>query len=115
MIQVCRRLDGLPLAIELAAARLRSLSLAQLESRLDDRFRLLTGRRHAEVPRQQTLQAVVAWSYDLLDDVEKLVFSRMAVFPDHFTLEMAEAVGSAPPVDSGTSSISSRASSTNRW
>jgi len=97
--QVCRRLDGLPLAIELAAARLRSLSLTQLESRLDDRFRLLTGTRRAEVPRQQTLQAVVAWSYDLLDDMEKLVFSRLAVFPDHFTLEMAEAVASGPTVD----------------
>ncbi len=97
--QVCRRLDGLPLAIELAAARLRSLSLTQLESRLDDRFRLLTGNRHAEVHRQQTLQAVVAWSYDLLDDREKLVFSRLAVFPDHFTLDMAEAVASGPPVD----------------
>jgi len=99
--QVCRRLDGLPLAIELAAARLRSLSLTQLESRLDDRFRLLRGKRHVDVPRQQTLHAVVAWSYDLLNDDERLVFSRLAVFPDHFTLDMAEAVVSAPPVDAG--------------
>ena len=101
VIQVCRRLDGLPLAIELAAARLRSLSLTQLESRLDDRFHLLTGKRHAEVPRQQTLEAVVAWSYDLLNDVEKLVFSRLGVFPDHFALDMAEAVAAGTPVDAG--------------
>jgi len=101
VVRVCRRLDGLPLAIELAAARLRSLSLTQLESRLGDRFRLLTGKRHAAVPRQQTLQAVVGWSYDLLDDLEKLVFSRLAVFPDHFTLDMAEAVASDPLVDEG--------------
>jgi len=97
--RVCRRLDGLPLAIELAAARLRSLSLAQLEARLDDRFRLLTGRRHAEVGRQRTLEAVVAWSYDLLDEEDKAVFSRLAVFPDHFTLEMAESVVAGSPVE----------------
>jgi predicted ATPase/class 3 adenylate cyclase len=97
--QVCRQLDGLPLAIELAAARLRSLSLAQLESRLDDRFRLLVGSRHAKVARQRTLEAVVAWSYELLDVQEQQVFRRVAVFPDHFALEMAEAVVSDNSVD----------------
>jgi predicted ATPase/DNA-binding XRE family transcriptional regulator len=96
VMQVCRRLDGLPLAIELAAARLRALSLSQLAARLDDQFWLLTGASRAEVSRQRTLEAVVAWSYDLLSEVEQRVFARLAVFPDHFTLEMAEAVVSEP-------------------
>jgi predicted ATPase/class 3 adenylate cyclase len=96
--RVCRRLDGLPLAIELAAARLRAISLSQLEARLNDQFWLLTARDRTEVPRQRTLETVVAWSYDLLSDVEQRVFARLAVFPDHFTLEMAEAVVSEPPV-----------------
>jgi predicted ATPase/transcriptional regulator with XRE-family HTH domain len=94
--QVCRRLDGLPLAIELAAARLRALSLPQLAARLDEQFWLLTGMSRTEVSRQRTLEAVVAWSYDLLSEVEQRVFARLAVFPDHFTLEMAEAVVSEP-------------------
>ena len=97
-MQVCRRLDGLPLAIELAAARLRALSLSQLAARLDDQFWLLTGGSRAQVPRQRTLEATVAWSYDLLSEVEQRVFARLAVFPDHFTLDMAEAVVSEPPV-----------------
>jgi predicted ATPase/DNA-binding XRE family transcriptional regulator len=92
VMQVCRRLDGLPLAIELAAARLRALSLSHLAARLDDKFWLLTGASRTEVSRQRTLEAVVAWSYDLLSEVEKRTFARLAVFPDHFTLEMAEAV-----------------------
>ena len=99
VMKVCRRLDGLPLAIELAAARLRAMSVSQLAARLDDQFWLLTGGGRAEVPRQRTLEAVVAWSYDLLSDVEQHVFARLAVFPDHFTLEMAEAVVSGPPVN----------------
>jgi predicted ATPase/DNA-binding XRE family transcriptional regulator len=94
--QVCRRLDGLPLAIELAAARLRALSLSQLAARLDDQFWLLTGASRTEVSRQRTLEAVVAWSYDLLSESEQRTFARLAVFPDHFTLEMAEAVLSEP-------------------
>jgi predicted ATPase/class 3 adenylate cyclase len=97
--RICRRLDGLPLAIELAAARLRFLSLTQLESRLDDRFRLLAGSGHREEARQRTLEAVVSWSYDLLDDAERAVFRRLAVFPDHFTLDMAEGVVPGGPVD----------------
>ena len=99
VVHVCRRLDGLPLAIELAASRLRALSLEQLVVRLDDRFRLLTGGSRSDLPRQRTLEAVVAWSYDLLSDDEREVFARLAVFPTHFSLEMAEAVVSGPPVD----------------
>lgn len=86
---ICRRLDGLPLAIELAAARLQSMSLRQLVERLDDRFRLLRGGRYH---RQRTLEAVVSWSYDLLDEPEQAVFRRVAGFADSFTLEGAEAV-----------------------
>jgi predicted ATPase/class 3 adenylate cyclase len=99
VIQVCRRLDGLPLAIELAAVRLRAMSLSQLASRLDAQFWRLTAGGRTEIPRQATLEAVVAWSYDLLSEVEQHALARLAVFPDHFTLEMAEAVVSAPPVD----------------
>jgi len=97
--QVCRRLDGLPLAIELAAARLRALSLEQLAARLDDRFRILTGGGRGELARQRTLEAVVAWSYELLREDEREVFVRLAVFPDHFSLEMAEAVVAGGAVD----------------
>ena len=98
VVQVCRRLDGLPLAIELAAVRLRAMSLSQLASRLDDQFWRLTGGGRTEIARQRTLEAVVAWSYDLLSEAEQRAFARLAVFPDHFTLEMAEAVVSDPPV-----------------
>ena len=96
VMQICLRIDGLPLAIELVAARLRALSLAQLASRLDDQFWQLTGGGHNQIPRQRTLEAVVAWSYDLLTEVEQRAFARLAVFPDYFTLEMAEAVVSEP-------------------
>jgi predicted ATPase len=89
---VCRRLDGLPLAIELAAARLRSLSLRQIAERLDDRFQLLTGGARTAAERQRTLEAVVAWSYDLLDESERSVFRRVAAFADSFTLDAAEGV-----------------------
>ncbi|MBT2231526.1 BTAD domain-containing putative transcriptional regulator [Nonomuraea sp. NEAU-A123] len=78
--EVCRRLDGLPLAIELAAARLRSMPLAQLAARLDDRFRLLTAGSRTALPRHQTLRAVVEWSWDLLDDAERLLARRFSVF-----------------------------------
>jgi predicted ATPase/class 3 adenylate cyclase len=89
---VCRRLDGMPLAIELAAARLRSLSLADLRDRLDQRFRLLTGGSRAALARQQTLLATVAWSYSLLDRAEQQLLGRLAVFPESFDLSGAEAV-----------------------
>jgi len=99
VVQLCRRLDGLPLAIELAASRLRALSVEQVAVRLDDRFRILAGGSRADLPRQRTLEAVVAWSYDLLDDLERTVFARLGVLPDHFTLEMAEAIVSGGGVD----------------
>ena len=97
-LHVCRRLDALPLAIELAAARMRGLSLEQLASRLDDRFHLLTGGSRTDLPRHQTLQAVVTWSYDLLEESEQRVFCRLSVFADDFSLEAAEDVVSGPPV-----------------
>ena len=92
LVAVCRRLDGLPLALELAAARVRVLSVEQLAARLDDRFRLLTGGSRTAPPRQQTLRATVAWSYDLLPPVERRLFERLAVFAGGWTLEAAERV-----------------------
>ena len=89
---ICTRLDGMPLAIELAAARARSLAPTQLAARLDDRFRLLTGGSRTALPRQQTLQALVDWSHELLDDRERAVLRRTSVFVGGFTLEAAEAV-----------------------
>lgn len=89
---ICRRLDGLPLAVELAAARLRSLTLATLAERLDDRFRLLTVGSRTALPRQQTLRAVVDWSYDLLFEDERRLFARLSVFVGGCDLDAAEAV-----------------------
>jgi predicted ATPase len=89
---ICARLDGLPLAIELAAARTRAFPLAQIASRLDDRFRLLTGGSRTALPRQQTLRAVVDWSYELLFEDEQRVFERLAVLPGGCDLATAEAV-----------------------
>lgn len=96
---LCHRLDGMPLAIELAAARLRILSPEQIASRLDDRFRLLTGGSRTALPRQQTLQAAIDWSYDLLEEQEKVLFDRLSVFQGGFTLEAAEAVCASAPLD----------------
>ena len=92
IVSICRRLDGLPLAIELAAARLRSLSLNGLLDRLDQRFRLLTGGSRTALPRQQTLWATVEWSYSLLNDVERSLLRRLSVFAEGFDLDAAEAV-----------------------
>jgi predicted ATPase len=97
---MCGRLDGLPLAVELAAARVRTLSLSQIRQRLDERFRLLTGASRDAAPRQRTLESVVAWSYDLLNEPERAVFRRLAVFTATFPLEAAEAVCAAAPVSS---------------
>jgi predicted ATPase/class 3 adenylate cyclase len=97
--QVCRRLDGLPLAIELAAARLRSLSLTELSTRLDDRFRLLTGGNRTAPSRQRTLEAVVAWSYELLAEPERELFRAVSVFPDSFALDAVVAVTSTDMLD----------------
>ncbi|MEU7468182.1 BTAD domain-containing putative transcriptional regulator [Streptomyces sp. NPDC044984] len=90
--EICRRLDGLPLAIELAAARLRMLTPRQIADRLDDRFRLLTSGSRTVLPRQQTLRAVVDWSWDLLDEDERDVLGRLSVFAGGCGLAAAEAV-----------------------
>ena len=90
--EICARLDGLPLAIELAAARVRAFPPHQILSRLNDRFRLLTGGSRTALPRQQTLQAVVDWSYDLLFDDEQRVFTRLSVFPGGCDMATAQAV-----------------------
>ncbi|MEV0850601.1 BTAD domain-containing putative transcriptional regulator [Streptomyces sp. NPDC049954] len=94
--EICRRLDGLPLAIELAAARLRMLTPRQIADRLDDRFRLLTGGSRTVLPRQQTLRAVVDWSWDLLDEAERTVLCEASVFAGGWDLAAAEAVCSGP-------------------
>ncbi len=93
VVSVCRRLDGMPLAIELAAARLRSLSLSELHDRLDQRFRLLTGGSRTALERQQTLQATVSWSYSLLNQAEQVLLARLSVFAGSFALGAAEAMG----------------------
>jgi predicted ATPase/class 3 adenylate cyclase len=89
---ICAQLDGLPLAIELAAARLRSLSLTDLAGRLDQRFRLLTGGSRTALPRQQTLHAAVDWSYSLLNTAERVLVRRLSVLAESFDLGAAEAV-----------------------
>ena len=91
--EICRRLDGIPLAIELAAARVRALSVENIAARLNDRFRLLTGGSRTALPRQQTLRALIDWSYDLLTEHERTLFRRLAVFAGGWTVEAAEAVG----------------------
>jgi predicted ATPase/DNA-binding SARP family transcriptional activator len=98
---ICRRLDGLPLAVELAAARLRALPLATLAERLDDRFRLLSRGARTALPRQQTLRAVVDWSYDLLFSDERRVFARLAAFTGGCGLTAAEAVCADDQVPAG--------------
>jgi predicted ATPase/class 3 adenylate cyclase len=90
--RICRQLDGIPLAIELAAARVRALSVDAIASRLNDRFRLLAGGDRAALPRQQTLRALIDWSYDLLSEPERAVLCRLAVFAGGWTLAAAEAV-----------------------
>ncbi len=90
--EICRRLDGIPLAIELAAARLSVLSVPQIAARLHDRFRLLTGGGRTALPRHQTLRAALDWSHDLLFAAEQALLRRLAVFAGGFTLEAAEAV-----------------------
>jgi predicted ATPase/DNA-binding SARP family transcriptional activator len=96
---VCRRLDGIPLAIELAAARTATLGLDEVAARLDDRFRLLTGGHRTALPRQQTLRATLDWSYELLPAVEQTILRRLAVFAGGFTLEAVSAVVMADDLD----------------
>ncbi|MER6784787.1 BTAD domain-containing putative transcriptional regulator [Streptomyces sp. NPDC000658] len=110
--EICRRLDGLPLAVELAAARLRMLTPRQIAERLDDRFRLLTSGSRTVLPRQQTLRAVVDWSWDLLDDDERDVLARLSVFARGCDLAAIEAVCAppappAPPAPSAPSDLGS--------
>ncbi len=97
--QICWRLDGIPLAIELAAARLKVLTLDQVLTRLDDRFRLLSGGSRAAPPRHQTMGALIDWSYDLLSENERILLRRLAVFVGGRTLEMAEEVCSGEGID----------------
>lgn len=96
--EICRHLDGLPLAVELAAARVRVLTPAQIAARLSDRFRLLKGGARNAPARQRTLEASVAWSYELLNDALKLALARLSVFAGSFALDAAEAVA-GPGVD----------------
>ena len=96
---ICRRLDGIPLAIELAAARTATLGVEGLAARLDDRFRLLTGGHRTALPRHQTLRATLDWSYELLPAIERTVLRRLAVFAGGFTLEAASAVAAAADLD----------------
>jgi len=96
---VCRRLDGIPLALELAAGRLSSMSIRQVSERLDQRFRLLTGGSRGAMPRQQTLQAAVDWSFSLLSPAEREVLRRLSVFAGGFELEAAEVICAAGDVD----------------
>ena len=98
-VTICRRLDGIPLALELAAARLSSMSLAQVAARLDQRFRLLTGGSRNAMPRQQTLQATVDWSFGLLTAQERETVTRLSVFAGGFDLEAAEAICASAEVD----------------
>jgi predicted ATPase/DNA-binding SARP family transcriptional activator len=92
VVQICQRLDGIPLAIELAAARVKALPVEKLSERLDHRFRLLTGGSRTALPRHQTLQALIDWSYELLTEPERLLLRRLSVFAGTWTLEAAEAV-----------------------
>jgi non-specific serine/threonine protein kinase len=99
--QICRRLDGIPLALELAAARIPTLTPEQIAARLDQRFRLLTGGSRAALPRQQTLRATMDWSYDLLTEPERILLNRLAVFAGGWSLEAAEAVCASEPIQRG--------------
>ena len=92
LAQMCGQLDGLPLAVELAASRLRVLSLAQIAARLDDRFGLLTGNNRLAQLKGQTLRTMIDWSYDLLSDGERTLLRRLSIFTADFTIELAEAV-----------------------
>jgi predicted ATPase len=96
---ICRRLDGIPLAIELAAARVKTLSPRQLARKLDERFRLLTGGDRSALPRHQTMRALIDWSHDLLSDDERMIFRRLSIFAGGFTLETAAAACSQGEMD----------------
>ena len=97
--EICHRLDGIPLAIELAAARVRLLTPEQLLTRLEDAFRILTGGSRTVLARQRTLQALIDWSYDLLSAPEQQLFNRLSIFAGGFTLEAAEALGAGDGIE----------------
>jgi len=99
VITICRELDGIPLALELAAARVRSLSIEHIAQRLRDRFRLLGSGTRTALPRHQTLAAMVAWSHQLLDDDERALFGRLAIFAGGFDLDDVQGVCGFPPLD----------------
>ncbi|HET7418800.1 MAG TPA: LuxR C-terminal-related transcriptional regulator [Candidatus Dormibacteraeota bacterium] len=105
VVDLCRRLDGLPLAIELAAVRTRVLSPTQLLQRLSDRFALLTGGSRAALPRHQTLRTAIDWSYDLLTEDESRLFRALCVFAGRFTLEDVDAVGPGPALETLSSLV----------
>ena len=100
IVQVCHRLDGIPLAIELAAARVRVLKVEEIAARLDDRFHLLTGGSRTALPRHQTLQAMIDWSYALLSEPERVLLWRLSIFAGSWTLEAAESVCASDGIDS---------------
>jgi predicted ATPase/class 3 adenylate cyclase len=97
--ELCARLDGIPLALELAAARMRSLSIGEINARLHDRFKLLTGGSRVALERQQTLRALVSWSYDLLQEREQMLLDRLSVFAGGFDLAAAESICGADPLE----------------
>ncbi len=99
--RICWRLDGIPLELELAAARLRMMPAAELDARLDERFALLTEGSRSALPRQQTLRAMVDWSWELLTSAERTVLTRLSVFAVGFGLAAAEAVAAGPGVPAG--------------
>jgi predicted ATPase/DNA-binding CsgD family transcriptional regulator len=99
VIRLCRRLDGVPLAIELATRRLRAIPLEQLADRLEDRFRLLTGGRRAALPHHQTIRAATEWSYDLCSPAEQLLWARLTVFAGSFDTEAVEQVCAGGPLE----------------
>ncbi|MBK8552251.1 MAG: adenylate/guanylate cyclase domain-containing protein [Ignavibacteria bacterium] len=100
LAEICYQLDGIPLAIELAAARIKILSVEKICEKLNDRFKLLTSGKRTALPRQQTLRAMIDWSYDLLTDKEKILFQRLSVFSGGWTLEAAEEVCSDDNIES---------------
>jgi non-specific serine/threonine protein kinase len=101
IVRICERLDGIPLALELAAVLVRGMSVDELEARLDQRFTLLTGGSRVALPRQQTLRATIEWSYQLLSPAQRDLFARLSVFPADWNLAAAEAVGAGAGIESG--------------
>lgn len=104
LASVCRRLDGIPLAIELAAARVRSLTVEEIDTKLDNRFRLLIGGSRTALPRQQALRALIDWSYDLLQEPEKMLLCRLSVFAGGWTREAAEQVCAGEEIEAADGS-----------